>query len=120
MMNPHFFTILAQAATTTSEAAAPEALPPQSPLSAVVPFILMAVIFYFLLIRPQQKRQKELNEMIAGLKVGDTVVMNSGIHGLVSSIKEHTLMLKVADNVKIEFDKAAVARVIKSSSASES
>ncbi len=115
MMNPHFSIILAQAATATPEAA-PEALPPQSPLSAVVPFILMAVIFYFLLIRPQQKRQKELNEMIAALKTGDTVVMNSGIHGIVSSIKENTLMLKVADNVKIEFDKAAVARVIKSSS----
>ena len=83
---------------------------------SLLPFVLMFAIFYLFLIRPQQKRQKELNEMIAGLKVGDTVVMNSGIHGLVSSIKEHTLMLKVADNVKIEFDKAAVARVIKSSS----
>ena len=89
-------------------------------LITLAPFLAMFVIFYFLLIRPQQKRQKELNEMIAGLKVGDTVVMNSGIHGLVSSIKEHTLMLKVADNVKIEFDKAAVARVIKSSASSES
>lgn len=113
MMNPHFSIILAQAAP---DAATPEALPPQSPLSAVVPFILMAVIFYFLLIRPQQKRQKELNAMISAIKTGDAVVMNSGIHGIVTNVKEHTLIVKVADNVKIEFDKAAVARVEKSSS----
>jgi len=101
---------LAQAAPAEGPAA-----PPQSPLGAFVPFILIAVIFYFLLIRPQQKRQKEHAAMVAAVKTGDSVVMNSGIHGIVANVKERTLILKVADNVKIEFEKSAVASVEKPS-----
>ncbi len=72
----------------------------------------MGVIFYFLLIRPQQKRQKDLQTLVSSLKTGDKVVTNSGIHGIVSNVKDGpTLMLKVADNVKIEVDKSAIASV---------
>ena len=75
-------------------------------------------MFYFLLIRPQQKQAKEKAALIAAVQAGDKVVMNSGLHGLVSSVKESTIMLKVADNVKLEFDKAAIAVVLKASSES--
>ncbi len=93
--------------------AAPEgaAVPPQSPLSAFVPFILIAIIFYFLLIRPQQKRQRDHANLVAAVKTGDEVILNSGIHGIVANVKERTLIIKVADNVKIEFEKSAVASV---------
>ena len=114
-MNPHFSLILAQ--SPAPDAASPAA-PPQNPLGAAVPFILMAVIFYFLLIRPQQKRQRELTAMISAVKTGDNVVMNGGIHGIVTNVKDATLIVKVADNVKIEFDKSAVARVEKTSAES--
>jgi preprotein translocase subunit YajC len=71
----------------------------------------MAVMMYFIAIRPQQQKAKELAARIAALKVGDEVVTNAGMHGVVASIKDHTVMIKVADNVKIEFDKGAVAAV---------
>ncbi|MEI6350330.1 MAG: preprotein translocase subunit YajC [Verrucomicrobiota bacterium] len=95
-------------------AQAPAGAPPQNPLQMMVPFIAIAVIFYFLIIRPQQKRQKEQAAIIASVKTGDKVVLNSGMHGIVANVKETTILVKVADNVKIEFDKAAVASVTKS------
>lgn len=80
----------------------------------ILQLVALGVIFYFLIIRPQQKRQKELAALIASVKTGDKVVTNSGIHGIVANVKDTTLILKVADNVKIEFDKSAVAAVVKS------
>ena len=77
-----------------------------------LPFICIGVIFYFLIIRPQTKRQKELQALVSALKTGDKVVTNSGIHGIIANVKEgSTLILKIADNVKIEIDKAAIASV---------
>ena len=78
-----------------------------------LPFILVFVIFYFLLIRPQSQRQKKLQEMIANLKKGDRVVTSGGIHGEVVDIKDTSTVLKVADNVKIEFTKQSVVAVEK-------
>ncbi len=87
-----------------------------SPLSAVVPFVCVGVIFYFLIIRPQNKRQKDLQTLVSTLKTGDKVVTNGGIHGIIANVKEGTtLILKIADNVKIEIDKSAIATVDKSS-----
>ncbi|MEI6675675.1 MAG: preprotein translocase subunit YajC [Verrucomicrobiota bacterium] len=74
---------------------------------------LMFVMFYFLLIRPQQRQRKEMAARIAGLQTGDKVVTTSGIHGLVHNIKEHTVVIKVAEGTMIEFDKPAVAIVHK-------
>lgn len=86
-----------------------------------IPMIAMGVIFYFLIIRPQGKRQKELKNLVSSLKTGDKVVTNSGIHGVIANVKEGaTLMLKVADNVKIEISKDAIASVQKDASASGS
>ncbi|MEI6655334.1 MAG: preprotein translocase subunit YajC [Verrucomicrobiota bacterium] len=77
---------------------------------------LMFVMFYFLLIRPQQRQRKEMAARIAGLQTGDKVVTTSGIHGLVHNIKEHTVVIKVAEGTMIEFDKPAVAIVHKKES----
>ena len=78
-----------------------------------VPFIFIFIIMYFMLFRPQKKRQQEQQRLISALKTGDKVVTNSGIHGLIANVKETTVMLKVADNVKIEVEKSAVTNVLK-------
>lgn len=102
-----FLNLLAQAAPASPE---------QAPvLFQFAPLIIIAILFYFLLIRPQQKKQKDHQRLVAAVKTGDKVVTNAGIHGIVANVKETTLLLKVADNVKIEMDKAAVAAVVKSS-----
>lgn len=85
--------------------------PPNSGLMSFLPFIFMGVIFYFLLIRPQQKRAKEHKALVESLKTGDKVITSGGIHGIVSNVKEKTFLLKVADNVKMEVDKVAIAAV---------
>src|ERR1700736_5390940 len=78
-----------------------------------VPFIFIFIIMYFMLFRPQKKRQQEQQRLIASLKTGDRVVTNGGIHGLIANVKETTVMLKVADNVKIELEKSAITNVLK-------
>ena len=81
-----------------------------------VPFIFIFVIMYFVLFRPQKKRQQEQQRLISSLKTGDRVVTNAGIHGLIANVKETTVIVKVADNVKIEMEKSAVTNVLKSES----
>ena len=82
---------------------------PQQPFwVTMAPLILMMVIFYFLLIRPQQKRQKEHQQLIAAVKTGDKIVSSAGIHGIVTNVKESTVIVKIADNVKIEMDRSAI------------
>ena len=79
----------------------------------ILQLLALGVVFYFLLIRPQQKQAKQKAALIAAVKIGDKVVMNDGLHGIVANVKETTVMVKVADNVKLEFDKAAIAVVMK-------
>jgi preprotein translocase subunit YajC len=94
------------------------AAPAQSPFQMIIPFVCIGIIFYFLIIRPQNKRQKDLQSLVSTLKTGDKVVTNSGIHGIIANVKEGTtLILKIADNVKIEIDKSAIAGVEKEKSA---
>ncbi len=75
--------------------------------------VVMIVLFYFLLIRPQQRQRKEQATRIAALKNGDKVITTAGLHGIVHNVKDNTVMLKVAEGTNLEFDKAAVASVIK-------
>jgi len=82
-----------------------------SALSGLIPLVLIFVIFYFLLIRPQQKRAKEHKKMLDSLKKGDKVITSGGIYGLVESVGEQTVVLKVAENVKVKFGKAYIAAV---------
>jgi len=80
-------------------------------------FPVIGVMFYFLLIRPQQRQRKEQEKRMAALQKGDQVVTTAGIYGLVHHIKERTVILKVAEGTLIEFDKNAVSNVIKKDSA---
>ena len=76
---------------------------------------MMAVMFaivYFLMIRPQQKQRQERERMLGALKRGDRVVTTSGIFGTVTQLADHTVTLRVADQVKLEFERAAVARIV--------
>jgi|TARA_B110001454_G_scaffold184983_1_gene180957 preprotein translocase subunit YajC len=109
-INESLTLLLAQAETPAgapSEGAQPSLL--QSPL---VMMLLIFVIFYFILIRPQKQKQKKLDAQRNALKSGDKVITAGGIHGLVTNIKDHSVTLKVADNVKIEFEKGCISTVI--------
>lgn len=86
---------------------------PAGGIGFFVPLVLIFIIMYFVLLRPQKKRQQEQQKLVASLKTGDRVVTNAGIHGLISNVKETTVMLKVADNVKIEMEKSAITNVLK-------
>ncbi|MDY4526272.1 MAG: preprotein translocase subunit YajC [Treponema sp.] len=80
-------------------------------LGTLFPFLLIIVIFYFFLIRPQNKKQKETEKMLNALKKGDKVITIGGIHGVVSSVKEKTVILKVDDDCKMEFNRTAISSV---------
>lgn len=82
-----------------------------SMISTVVMFGAVFVIFYFMLIRPQNKKQKAMRKMIEAVKKGDKVVTIGGIHGLIHSVKDHSVIIKVDDSTKMEFSKSAIASV---------
>ena len=80
-------------------------------VGSLLPFLLIIVIFYFFLIRPQNKKQKETQKMLDALKKGDKVITIGGIHGTVSSVKENTVIVKVDDDCKLEFNRTAISSV---------
>lgn len=75
--------------------------------------ILMIVVMYFIIFRPQQKRMKEHQKLISETKVGDHVIMEGGEHGIITSVKDRTVMVKIADNVKVEYERSKIAAVTK-------
>ena len=102
-----FFLLLAQAPAPSPAGAG-------SGLISMLPFVFIFVIMYYVMLRPQMRRQKEQARLVAALKTGDRVVTASGIHGLISNVKDKTVIVKVADNVKLEMEKTAVTNVLKS------
>lgn len=82
-----------------------------SGLIGLLPIVLIFVVFYFLVLRPQQKRAKDHKTMIDGLKKGDKVVTSGGVYGVVEEVKTNTLIVKIAENVKVKFGKAYVAEL---------
>ncbi len=80
-------------------------------ISTIIMFLAIFLIFYFLIIRPQQKRAREHQKLIESLKKGDRVITSSGIHGRVVGLDDKTVLLEVDDGVKIKFEKAAIAVV---------
>jgi preprotein translocase subunit YajC len=89
---------------------APFALP--TGIAGMLPFLLIIVVFYFLLLRPQQKKQQTWQKMLAAIKPGDRVTTTGGIRGMVMSIKEDVILLRIPpDNLKIEVVKSAIASV---------
>ena len=78
-------------------------------------FAAIFAIFYFLLIRPQQKQKRDRETMLSAVKAGDRVVMSSGLHGTVVKLTERGVTLKVADQVRLEFDRTAIGRIVPAS-----
>ncbi|WP_071395884.1 preprotein translocase subunit YajC [Bacillus tuaregi] len=83
-------------------------------LGTVGPIILMFVLFYFLLIRPQQKRQKSVQQMQSSLKKGDKVVTIGGLHGIVDAVDEEKVVIKCGDGSRLTYDRSAVREVVES------
>lgn len=81
-------------------------------LSTVVTFGAIMAIFYFMILRPQKKREDEHKKMLESLKQGDKIVLSSGIHGTVSSVEPDTLTVQIADNVRVRVNRVAVASIL--------
>lgn len=80
----------------------------------LLPFVLIIVIFYLLLIRPQAKRQRETQKMLQAVKKGDQIVTTGGIHGQVVGVKGNNtvLIVKISDNVKVDVDRSSIGRIL--------
>ena len=81
-------------------------------MALVAQLVLLFVVMYFLIIRPQQKRAKERQKLLDAIKSGDRIVFGGGILGTVTNVKEKTILVKIADNVKIEVSRGAVSQVL--------
>jgi preprotein translocase subunit YajC len=86
-----------------------QAAPGGSMGGMLLTFGLMFAVMYFLIIRPQQKRQKEHQKMLDAVKKGDRIISNGGLHGVVKDLREDTLLVKVAENTVVELSRGAVA-----------
>lgn len=82
-------------------------------LMALAPFVLMFVVFYFLLIRPQQKKAKQHKTFLENLKKGDTVVTSGGLYGKITGITDDTITMEIAEKVRVRVLKSAVADYVK-------
>lgn len=82
-----------------------------NPLINLFPLVLLFIVFYFLLIRPQKQRDKQHQKMLSNLNKNDEVVTSSGIHGVVVGVKDKTILLRVDENVKIEVEKNCIVFV---------
>lgn len=81
-------------------------------VSTLIMFGAIFLIFYFMIIRPQQKRAKERDKMLSNLEKGDKVVTNGGIHGVIAGLEEKTALLQISDNVKIKIERSAITTVL--------
>lgn len=97
-----------------------EANPTGQMLQMVGMLVIFGVMFYFLLIRPQQKQRKDHENLLKNVKTGDRVLTSGGIYGIVANVKDKTLMVKIADNVKVEVAKTAITTVLPKSAEGES
>ena len=84
----------------------------QSPGLMIGWLVIMGALFYFMLIRPQQRKEKERKHLISSVKTGDRVIFSGGLIGIVSNVKDNVFTIKVADNTKIDVVRGAVTRVL--------
>ena len=115
MSSSSFALIFAQASNAVSDAAAgatPGVPAPTPPwwTNLFFPVLIMAMV-YFALIRPQTQAKKKAEETVKGAKTGDKIVTSSGIHGLITNVKDTTVIVKVADNVKLEIEKSHIDKI---------
>jgi len=82
-------------------------------VSTIIMFGAIFVIFYFMIIRPQQKRSKERTKMLSNIEKGDKVVTSGGLHGTIAGLDEKTVLLEVHDKLKLKFDRSAISQVLK-------
>ncbi|MBT9132285.1 MAG: hypothetical protein DDT33_00799 [Firmicutes bacterium] len=86
------------------------------PFPMFLPFlIIIMVVWVVLVILPQRKEKKKRDEMLANIKKGDSVITMGGIHGIATNVKDNTVVIKVDDNVKLEFSRSAISQVTKKS-----
>ncbi len=83
-------------------------------ISTVVMFGAIFLIFYFMIIRPQQKRAKEREKLLSNIQKGDKVITSGGLHGTVVFIDEKTVLIQVTENVKLKYERSAIATVVSS------
>ncbi len=88
-------------------------MPTDQGFSSLIPMVLIFLIMYFIVFMPEQKKKKQLKKMISELKKNDQIVTSAGIHGTVAMVKDKTVILRVDDNVKMEFDKEVIISVQK-------
>lgn len=88
-----------------------QATPEMNPLVNLIPFALVFVIIYFLMLKPQKQREKEHQKQLASLVKNDEVVTSGGIHGTVVNVKDKTVIVRVDDNVKLEIEKGCIAHI---------
>lgn len=86
---------------------------------SIIFIVLLFAVFYFMLIRPQQKRMREQMELINSLRVGDDVMTSSGIYGTISEVEEETVLVEVSEDVQVRMAKSAVSRVFKEAAEEE-
>ena len=87
--------------------------PQVNPLMQFMPLLLIFTIFYFLLIRPQQKKEKDRLSMLKAVKKNDEIITSGGVHATVLNVKEKTITVRIDDNVKIEIEKDSILRIEK-------
>lgn len=104
----------AQAQEVASAAGGP------SVLSGILPLILMLGVFYFLLIRPQQKKLKDHKDMVSALRRGDKIVTSGGIFGVIAKVDEETVQVDIADEVRVKLDKNSISVVLTRSEPADS
>ena len=81
-------------------------------LGSLLPFLLIILVFYFLILRPQQKRQKERQKLLGSIKKGDKVITSGGMHGVIEGLDDKTVLMKIADNTKVKVERSAVTTII--------
>ena len=81
-------------------------------ISTIIMFGAIFLIFYFMIIRPQQKRSKERDKMLANIQKGDKVITSGGVHGIIAGIDEKTVLLDVGDKVKLKVERSAVSSIV--------
>ncbi len=92
--------------------AAPAAAQQPDPIASLLPLVILFVVFYFLLIRPQSKRAKEHKAMVAALSKGDEIVIQGGIYGKVIEVGEEHLVVEIADNTQVKLQRAAIGSLL--------